>query len=185
MIIAGDLKRGHTLKLDGNLYRVVNTVYAKPGRGTATMTVTLMDIATSNTKKQIFGAEEKLEDIYVEAEDVEFLYADGDILHFMNTSTYDQYESSSALFEEDVSYLKEGMALKLKFYDNRAIDYELPTKVVYTVAEAEVAVVGNTAGNVTKRVKTESGRSIVVPMFINEGDLIEVDTRDGSYLGRG
>ncbi|KXK13193.1 MAG: elongation factor P [Chloroflexi bacterium OLB15] len=185
MILAGDLKRGVTIRLDGRLLRVTNTVYNKPGRGTATMTATLQDIETGSTNKKIFGAEEKLEDIYVEAENVEYLYADGDSLHFMNTQSYEQYEVPTSLFGEDIHYLKDAMQIQLRLYNGRAIDYVFPTTVSYKVKEAEVAVVGNTAGNVTKRVLTESGLSVVVPLFINEGDAIEVDTRDGSYVGRG
>lgn len=185
MILAGDLKRGVTIRLDGRLLRVTNTVYNKPGRGTATMTATLQDIETGSTNKKIFGAEEKLEDIYVEAENVEYLYADGDSLHFMNTQSYEQYEVPTSLFDEDIHYLKDAMQIQLRLYNGRAIDYVFPTTVSYKVKEAEVAVVGNTAGNVTKRVLTESGLSVVVPLFINEGDAIEVDTRDGSYVGRG
>jgi len=185
MIAAGDLKRGVTIRMDGRLLRVTNTSYNKPGRGTATMTADLQDIETGSTNKKIFRADDKLEDIYVEGENVEFLYSDGDMLHFMNTASYEQYEVSASLFDTDVNYLKEGMQLQLRLYNGRAIDYVLPTTVTYTVREAEVAVVGNTAGNVTKRVVTESGLSVVVPMFINEGDAIEVDTRDGSYVGRG
>lgn len=185
MLAAGDMKKGMTLKMDGNLYRVVNTSYHNPGRGAASMTLNLMDIRTGNQSKKVFFADDRLEDVYVEAEDAEFLYADGDMLHFMNLNTYDQYEVPVGLFGDDSVYLKENMQLQLKFYEGNAIDYVLPTKVSYKVVEAEVAVAGNTAGNVTKRVKTESGASIVVPMFINEGESIEVDTRDGSYVGRG
>ncbi|MBW4436397.1 MAG: elongation factor P [Pleurocapsa minor GSE-CHR-MK-17-07R] len=185
MILAGDLKRGSTLRVDGRLVRVQKAEYGKPGRGTATMTVVMQDIETGSTNKRIFGAEDKLEDIFVEAEPVEFLYRDGDVLHFMNTETYDQYEARIDLFGDDVNYLKEAMNLQLKMYSGRAIDYEFPTTVTYTVVEAEVAVVGNSAGNVTKRVITDSGLSVVVPIFIKEGDKIDVDTRDGSYTGRG
>jgi elongation factor P len=185
MIAAGDLKKGVTLKIDGNLYRVVNTTYHNPGRGAASMTANLLDIRSGNVNKKVWSAEERLENVYVEQEDCEFLYRDGDILHFMNVQTYDQYEAKAALFGDDVYYLKEGLQLQLKFYDNLPIDYELPTTLTYTVAEAEVAVVGNSAGNVTKRVVTESGLSLVVPLFINVGESIKVDTRDGSYVGRG
>jgi elongation factor P len=172
MISAGDLKKGVTLKLDGNLYRVVNTTYHNPGRGAASMTANLLDIKSGNVNKRVFSAEDRLEDVYVDNENCEFLYRDGDVLHFMNIETFDQYEARTTLFDEDVHFLKEGMQLTLKFYEGQAIDYELPTTVTYKVVEAEVAVVGNSAGNVTKRV-------------INEGEMVKVDTRDGSYVGRG
>jgi elongation factor P len=185
MISAGDLKRGVTLKLDNNLYRVMVTTYNKPGRGTASMRTTLLDIKTGQTSQRVFGAEEKLDDIYVENEDVQFLYRDGDFLHFMNKETYEQYEANAALFGDDALYLKENMDLELRLYEGRAIDYVLPTKVVYTVADSEMAVAGDTAGSVTKKVTTETGLTVQTPLFINVGDSIEVDTRDGQYLGRG
>lgn len=186
MIQAGDLKRGHTLKLDdGNLYRVVNTTYNKPGRGTATMRTVLLNIATGQQNTRIFGAEDRLDNVFVESEPVEFLYRDGNILHFMNTETYDQYEVNDTLFDDDLLYLKDGMNLSLRVYEGRPIDYELPTTVTYKVIDAEVAVAGDTAGAVTKKVTIESGRQVQAPIFINVDDTIQVDTRDGSYVGRG
>ena len=184
MIPGGDLKRGMTLRLDGNLYRVTNTVYNKPGRGTASMRTSLLDIRTGSTSTRIFGADERLDNVFVESEPVEFLYRDGDFLHFMNTNTYEQYESNVALFSEDALYLKENMALELRMYEGQAIDYVLPTTVVYKVVESEMAIAGDTAGSVTKKAKIESGREVQVPLFVNEGDSIKVDTRDGSYVGR-
>ncbi|MBZ0280076.1 MAG: elongation factor P [Anaerolineae bacterium] len=185
MIEAGDLRTGVTLKLDNNLYRVVNTTYNKPGRGKASMRTTLMDLRTGNTVQRQFGAEEKLDNIFVEAEQVDYLYRDGNLLNFMNPATYEQYEASADLFGDDVLYLKEGMQLELRMHEGLAIDYKLPTSVVYKIAEAEVAVAGDTSGKVTKKVTTETGLVVQVPLFVNTGDLIQVDTRDGSYLGRG
>lgn len=184
MIEAGELKRGVTLKIDGNLYRVTGTQYNKPGRGTASMRTTLMDISTGSTSTRIFPADERLENVFVESEQVEFLYRDGDFLHFMNTTTYDQYECNVSLFEDDALYLKEGMQLELRIYDGRPIDYVLPTTVTYEVVDAEAAVVGDTAGAVQKKVTLETGKIVQVPIFINVGDHIKVDTRDGSYVGR-
>ncbi|MCS7072436.1 MAG: elongation factor P [Anaerolinea sp.] len=185
MIVAGELKRGHTLKLDdGKLYRVIKTVYNKPGRGTATMQTTMVNIETGGQVTRIFGAEDKVDQVYVESEPVEYLYRDGDMLHFMNTQTYDQYEVHASLFEDDVLFLKEGMNLELRVYEGRPIDYTLPVSVTYKVIDAEAAVVGDTAGSVQKKVTIETGRSVQVPIFINVGDMIVVDTRDGSYVGR-
>lgn len=185
MIEAGELRTGVTLRLDNSLYRVVNTTYNKPGRGKASMRTTLMDLRTGNTVQRQFGAEEKLDNIFVEAEQVDYLYRDGTLLNFMNPATYEQYEASVDLFGDDVRYLKEGMQLELRMHEGLAIDYKLPTSVVYTVTEAEVAVAGDTSGKVTKKVTTETGLVVQVPIFVNQGDLIQVDTRDGSYLGRG
>ncbi len=184
MIEAGDLKRGITLKLDGNLYRVMDTTYNKPGRGTASMGATLMDIRTGQNSKRIFSAGERLDDIFVDTEEVEYLYADGDTLHFMNTATYEQYEVTRTLFGDNAAYLKENNQIELKFYEGNAIDYSLPMTMIYKVSDGEVAVAGDSSGSVTKLVTTDTGLKVRVPMFVNVGDNIKVDTRDGSYLTR-
>lgn len=185
MIAASDLKKGTVLDMNGTLYRVTNTQYNNPGRGAASMRAQLMDIRTGNTQYKVFSADESLNNLYVEAEKVQYLYSDGENLHFMNMQTYDQYEVPLTLFGEDSKYLKEEMELELKLSDGVAIDYTLPTTVTFKVVEAEIAVAGNTAGAVTKRIKTDTGLSVQVPAFINEGDMIKVDSRDGSYIGRG
>ncbi len=186
MIPASDLRKGMVLQIDGILYRVMNTQYNNPGRGAASMRAQLMDIRTDQTQYRVFSAEENLNNIFVESENVKFLYNDGDLLHFMNVDTYDQYEVNIGLFGDDVGYLKEDMDLQLRTFDgSKVIDYVLPTTISYKVAEAEMAVVGNTAGAVLKRIKTDTGLSVQVPNFINEGDMIKVDTRDGSYVSRG
>ncbi|MDZ4764023.1 MAG: elongation factor P [Chloroflexota bacterium] len=186
MITAGDLRKGTILDLDNVLYRVMNTDYHNPGRGAASMRAQLMNIRSGATQYRVFTAEENLTNLYVEHETVQFLYRDDNFLHFMNTTTFDQYESSISLFGDDAMYLKPDMELQLMMFEGSTVlDYVLPTTVSYLVAESEMAVVGNTAGAVLKRIKTESGLSVQVPNFINEGDSIKIDTRDGSYVGRG
>lgn len=185
MIPASDIRKGTVLQLDGTLYRVMNTQYNNPGRGAASMRAQLMDIGTTQTQYRVFSAEESLNNIYVETEEVKFLYGDDDFLHFMNNETYDQYDVNRSLFGDDALYLRDDMDLQLMTTEgSTVIDYVLPTTVTYTIVEAEVAVVGNTSGAVTKKVKTDTGLSVTVPNFVNEGDSIKVDTRDGSYVGR-
>ncbi len=185
MIEAGDLKTGVTLKLDNALYRVMKTTYNKPGRGKASMNTTLMDLRTGNTVQRVFGAEERLDNIFVEAEKADYLYQDGTFLYFMNPETFEQYEATTELFGDDVHYLKEGLQVELRMYEGLSIDYKLPTTVPLKVAQAEVAVAGDTSGKVMKKVTTDTGLVVSVPLFISEGEVIEVDTRDGSYVGRG
>jgi elongation factor P len=186
MIPASDLRKGMILQMDNAMYRVMNTQYNNPGRGAASMRAQLMDIRSGQTQYRVFAAEDPINNIFVETEDVQYLYNDGDFLHFMNTTTYDQYDVNVSLFGDDVNYLKEEMELQLRVFDGgTVIDYVLPTTMTYKVAEAEMAIAGNTAGAVMKRVKTDTGLSVQVPAFVNEGDAIKVDTRDGSYVGRG
>ena len=181
---AGDLKRGLTIKMSGRLYRVMDTNYHNPGRGAASMQATLLDILSGQTSKKIFTATDRLDDVFVDVEEVEFLYGDGETLHFMNTASYEQYEVPRSLFGDNAAYLKENMQLEIKFYEGVAIDYQLPMTVVYKVSDAEVAVAGDSSGSVLKKVTTETGLVVSVPLFVNVGDNIKVDTRDGSYLTR-
>ena len=186
MIPASDIRKGTVLEMDGNMYRVMNTQYNNPGRGAASMRAQLMDISTGSTQYRVFSAEESLNNIFVETEPVTYLYGDADLLHFMNSETFEQYEVNRSLFGDDALYLREDMELQLMTMEGgRVIDYQLPTTMTYTIVEAEVAVVGKTSGAVTKKVRTDTGLSVTVPNFVNEGDLIKVDTRDGSYVGRG
>ena len=149
------------------------------------MRAQVMDIRTGQTQFKVFSAEDTLNNLFVENHDVKFLYRDSDMLHFMHNQTYEQYEVNTSLFGDDVLFLKEDMDLQLVMVDdNKVIDYVLPTTVTCKVAEAEVAVAGNTAGAVLKRIKTDTGLSLQVPNFVNQGDMIKVDTRDGSYVSR-
>ncbi|MDZ4771455.1 MAG: elongation factor P [Chloroflexota bacterium] len=185
MISAGDLKKGTVINYNNTLYRVGGTEYNNPGRGAASMRAQLIDIRSGNTKYQVFAADESLNNLYVEAEKVQFLYGDGETLHFMNMQTYDQYEVPTTLFGDDALYLQEEMELELKLNEGFAIDYTIPVTLSFTVTDAEMAIAGNTAGAVTKRVKTNTGLSVQVPAFVKIGDIIKIDSRDGSYIGRG
>lgn len=186
MIKAGDIRKGTVLRLDGNLFRVMNTQYNKPGRGSASMRAQLMDISTGNTGYRVFPADENLDNIYVETRKVKYLYNDGTSFHFMDQDSFEQYEAMMAFFDEDALFLKEDLEMQLMVMDNGVvIDYILPTTITYTVASAEAVAAGNTAGSVTKYVKTETGLSVQVPSFVDEGQQIVVDTRDKTYVGRG
>lgn len=184
MISAGDIKKGTTLQIDGKLYRVTNTLYNKPGRGTASLRTTLLEIATGNTMQRVFSIEERVDNVYVEAEQCELLYRDADFLHFMNLNSYEQYAVSLSLFGDDINYLRDNMQLELRIYEGHPIDYVLPTSMIYEIVEAEAAIAGDTAGSVTKRAITDTGLAVQVPLFVNVGDKIKVDTRDGSYSSR-
>ncbi|MDW8300267.1 MAG: elongation factor P [Anaerolineae bacterium] len=184
MIDVNDLRKGVTFTIDGAIYRVLEYSHHKPGRGNATIRTTLRDLRTGATIQRTFISGDRVQDIRVESIPVEFLYSDGEMLHFMNTATYEQYELPVSIFGDDVLYLYENMQLSLSTYEGEVIDYELPTTVEHEVVEAEVAVAGNTATNATKKVKTQTGLQVNVPLFVNVGDKIRIDTRDGSYITR-
>jgi elongation factor P len=184
MIDVNDLRKGVTFTVDGNLYKVLEYAHNKPGRGNATIRTTLRDLRTGATIQRTFTSGDRVQDIRVESTVVEYLYTDSEFLHFMDVSTFDQNELRADIFGDDLRFLKENMQLKLSSYEGEIIDYELPTTVDYEVVESEVAVAGDTATGATKKVITETGLKVTVPLFVAVGDKIRVDTRDGSYLTR-
>jgi elongation factor P len=184
MIDVNDLRKGVTFTVDGNIYKVLEYAHNKPGRGNATIRTTLRDLRTGSTIQRTFQSGDRVQDIRVDSDVVEYLYNDGEFLHFMDITTFDQHELRLDVFGDDAKFLKENMQLKLASYDGEIIDYELPTSVEHKVAEAEVAIAGDTATGATKKVTTETGLKVTVPLFVNVGDTIRVDTRDGSYLTR-
>lgn len=184
MIDVNDLRKGVTFTMDGELYKVLSYQHHKPGRGNATIRTTLRNMRTGATIQHNFTSGDRVQDIRVETVVVEFLYADERFLYFMNLETFEQPTLRKEVFGDDVYYLKENMELKLKTYEGEVIDYELPTTVDYAVVDAEMAVAGDTATGATKKVTTETNFQVEVPLFVNVGDVIRVDTRDGRYVTR-
>ena len=184
MIDVNDLRKGVTFTVDGNLFKVLEYAHNKPGRGNATIRTKLRDLRSGATFERTFSSGDRVQDIRVDSNVVEYLYNDGEFLHFMDTVNYEQHELRADVFGDDLNYLKENMQLKLSSYEGEIIDYELPTNVEYKVEEAENAVAGDTATGATKKVLTDTGLKVTVPLFVNVGDTIRVDTRDGSYVTR-
>lgn len=184
MIEVNELRKGVTFTLDGEIYKVLNYQHHKPGRGNATIRTTIRNLRTGATLQQTFISGDRVQEIRVETIPVEYLYTDGEFLTFLNLETYEQPTLKQDVFGDDFYFLKENMELKLKTYEGEVIDYELPVTVDYKVVEAEMVVAGDTATGVTKKVKTETGLEVQVPAFVNVGDTIRVDTRDGRYVTR-
>src|SRR5258708_11251197 len=136
MIDVNDLRKGVTFTFDNNIYKVLEYSHNKPGRGNATIRTKLRDLRTGATFERTFGSGDRVQDIRVDSDEVEYLYNDGEILHFMDTATYEQHELNTHIFGDDLAYLKENMQLKLSSYDGEIIDYELPTTMDYEVVEA-------------------------------------------------
>ncbi len=184
MIDVNDLRRGVTFTFDGELYRVLEYSHHKPGRGNATIRVKVRNLRSGDTRELTFASGNRVQDIRLETTEVEYLYSDGEFLHFMDTETYEQPQIRLETFGEHFYYLTEGLQLKLSSYNGEIIDYELPVTVEQEVVEAEPAVAGDTATSATKQVKTSTGLKVQVPLFVNVGDVIRVDTRTGEYLTR-
>ncbi len=184
MIDVNDLRRGVTFTTDGELYKVLDYHHHKPGRGKATIRVQVRNLRSGTVREMTFNSGERVEDIRLETRLVEYLYEDSGFLHFMDIETYEQPAVPVDVFGDDVRYLQVNQQIKLSSYENELLDYELPTSVEQRVAEAEMAIAGDTATGATKQVVTETGLKVTVPLFVNVGDVIRIDTRTGEYLTR-
>ena len=184
MIDVNQLRKSTTFTKDSELYKVLNYKHHKPGRGKATIRVTVRNLRSGSITEMTFNSGERVEDIRVEGRVVQYLYRDDEFVTFMDLETYEQPQLSVAIFGDDILYLKEEMSLKLNSYEGEVIDYELPLTAEYTVADSEASVAGDTAGAVTKKVKLETGLEVTVPQFVNIGDVIRINTEENKYLTR-
>lgn len=184
MIDVNDLRKGVIFELDGALWRVLEYSHHKPGRGNATIRIKARNMKSGTTLEKTFQSGDRVQDIRLDPHMATFLYNDEDFYYFMDSQTYDQIPVAKDLVGESAGFLKENMEVKLTFYQDIPMDIELPTTVDLKVVYAEAAVRGDTATGVNKKVQTETGAAVQVPMFVNEGDTIRVDTRTGTYVTR-
>jgi elongation factor P len=184
MIDVNQLRKGATFTQEGQIYKVLSYQHVKPGRGNATIRVGVRNMRTGSTTEMTFNSGTRVQDIEVEANNVEFLYDDGEFLTFMDLETFEQPQLRRDVFGDDIMFLMPNMQLRLSSYEGEVIDYELPTTVDLEVTDAENAIVGDTANNPSKRATTANGLEVRVPMFVNVGDVIRVKTEDGSYVTR-
>jgi len=184
MIDVNELRKGVTFELDGSLYKVLDYSHNKTGRGNANIRVKARNLLTGATVERTFSSGQSVQDVRLDFHNVSYLYTDGDFFHFMDNETFEQPAIKKETLGDSARFLKEGMEVKLTFYNGEAIDVELPTSVDLRVAEAEMAIRGDTATGVTKKVTTETGLQVQCPNFVNVGDTIRVDTRTGEYITR-
>lgn len=184
MIDVNELRKGVTFELDNSLYKVIEFEHHKPGRGKATIRVKARDLRTGTILDKSFISGDRVRDVRLDYHNVQFLYTDGTTYHFMDLETYDQPAITSEMIDDARNFLKENLEVKLTFFDGEPLDIELPMTVDLLVKEAEMAVRGDTATGVTKKVKTETGLQVQVPNFVEVGDSIRVDTRSGAYVTR-
>ncbi|MFP4322866.1 MAG: elongation factor P [Anaerolineales bacterium] len=184
MIDVNQLRKGTNFTQDGELYKVIDYRHHKPGRGKATIRCNVRNLRTGAVTEMTFISGDRVQDIRVETVEVEYLYDDGEFMHFMDTETYEQPQLRRDVFGSDEKYLKENTALKLSRYEGEIIDYILPNTVEQEVTEAEAAVAGDTATGATKRVRTETGLEVTVPLFVEVGNVIRINTETGDYITR-
>lgn len=184
MISINDVKKGTCLKMDGNLFTVVDFQHVKPGKGGAFVRTKLKNLAKGTTIDRTFNSSEKVEDIRIETRPMQYLYSEGDSIELMDTESYDQISVDKKIIGDCLEYVKESDILTVMMHDDKILTIEAPTFVTLQVTYAEPGVRGDTATNVTKKVKVETGAEIAVPIFVNQDDFIKIDTRDGSYVER-
>lgn len=184
MIESSALRKGVTFLLDGDLFKVIEYSHSKPGRGLATIRVKAVNLRTGANVEKTFSSGEKVDDVRLDYHTAQYLYNNGEDYFFMDTETYEQPGISAATLGDSVKYLKEEMEIKITYYEGETIDIEMPLTVVLKVAQAENAIRGDTATGVLKKVVMETGLELSVPGFINAGDNLKIDTRDGSYISR-
>ena len=184
MISVTDARKGATVEMDGTLYQVLDFEHIKMGRGSAQVRLKLRDVRDGHTIDRTFQATAKLTRARLDRQRCQYLYEDGDLYHFMNTETYDQIALNRNQVGDAAMYLTENAGCDVLTYGDEPIGVELPAAVVLTVAESDPGVKGDTASGTTKPAKLESGLTVQVPLFVNSGDKVKVDTRSGEYLER-
>lgn len=184
MITTGDLRKGITLELDGRLYQVLDWEHIKMGRGTAQVRLRLKDLKAGHIVERTFQAGSKFMRARVDRRPSQFLYADDDLYYFMDTETYDQVPMPHELVGDATHYLKENLECEILLYQGQPIGVELPDSVDLRVEYTEPGIKGDTAQGGRKPATLETGLTVSVPLFVNVGDIIRVDTRTGEYLTR-
>ena len=184
MITSGELRKGIIIELDGELFQVLDYSHIKMGRGSAQVRLRLRDIRAGHTTERTFQASEKFVRARLDYRNMQYLYNDGNLYYFMDEENYEQMPISDIQLGDALNYLKEGMSLQVSSYKGELVGVELPTAVELQIIDTGPGFKGDTATAGNKPAKLETGITIQVPLFINKGDVIKVDTRTGAYLER-
>ena len=184
MIYASDFRKGITFEMNGETHVVLDFQHVKPGKGAAFVRTKYRNILTGATREEAFNPNDKFPKAHIETKQMQYLYNDGELYYFMDQDTYDQVPLTAELVEDAIKYIRENDIATVKFYKDNAFTVEAPNFVDLEVVETEPGVKGDTATNVTKAATVETGAVIQVPIFINEGERIQIDTRSCEYLGR-
>lgn len=184
MVSVNDFKTGLTIEVDGEIFTVLDFQHVKPGKGAAFVRSKLKNLRNGNIVERTFRAGEEVDRAHVENRQMQYLYNAGDEYTFMDNETFDQITLHRSQIEWELNFLLENMNVMISSYQGEILGIQLPTSVDLKVVETEPGVRGNTATGATKNAKLETGLNVQVPLFINEGDVLSIDTRDGKYLSR-
>lgn len=184
MISVNDFRTGLTIEVDGGIWQVIEFQHVKPGKGAAFVRSKLRNLRTGTVQEKTFRAGEKVAKARIENRRMQYLYASGDVHTFMDNETYEQIELTSAQIEYELKFLKENMEVHIMSFQGETLGVELPNTVELKVVETEPGVKGDTASNVTKAATLETGLVVQVPLFVNEGDTLIINTSEGKYMSR-
>ena len=183
MISSNDFRTGTTIELDGQVWRVIEFLHVKPGKGSAFVRTRIKNLLTNNVIDKTFRSGDKVDQAECEEIDATFLYFDG-AYHFMNSESFETFEVSDTAVGDSKNFLTENLKVEILLYNGRAIAIELPNFIIAKITECEPAIAGNTAQGATKLVTVETGYKLQVPLYITEADVLKIDTRDGRYVER-
>jgi elongation factor P len=184
MVTAGDFKNGVTFEMDGKVYSIIEFQHVKPGKGAAFVRTKIRDVINGSVTEKTFNPTEKFPTAFIERKDMEFSYEDGGLYYFMDQETYDMIPVDASNLSDNFKFVKENMVCKVLSYKGSVFGVEPPTFVELAVTQTDPGFAGNTATNATKPAVLETGAEIKVPLFIEEGEVIQIDTRTGEYLSR-
>ena len=184
MVIAGDFKNGITFEMDGSVYQVIEFQHVKPGKGAAFVRTKLKNVITGGVVEKTFSPTDKFDSAYIERKDMQYSYNDGDLYYFMDQETFDMVPLNKELLGDAFRFVTENTVCKVLSYKGSVFGLECPNFMDLEVTETEPGLAGNTATNTLKPATVETGAEVKVPLFINVGDKITIDTRTGEYLSR-
>ena len=184
MVTAGDFRNGITFEMDGNVYSIVEFQHVKPGKGAAFVRTKIRNVISGGVTERTFNPNDKYPTAYIERKDMEYLYNDGDLYYFMDAETYEQLPISPSILDDNFKFVKENMICKVLSYKGNVFGVEPPNFVELQVTQTDPGFKGDTATNATKPATLETGAEIKVPLFIDEGEMIRIDTRTGEYMAR-
>ena len=184
MISAGDFRNGITFELDGNVFQIIQFQHVKPGKGAAFVRTKIKNVITGGVIEKTFNPTDKMPKAHIERKDMEYLYNDGELYYFMDTETYEQLPLDTNILESALPFLKENMTDKVLSYKGSVFGVEPPNFVELEVTETEPGFKGDTATGATKPATVETGATVYVPLFVEIGNKIRIDTRTGEYMER-
>lgn len=184
MIVAGDFRNGITIEMDGSIYQIIEFQHVKPGKGAAFVRTKLKNIISGGVVEKSFRPTEKFPTARIDRVEMQYLYSDGDLYYFMNTETYDQIGLNSEAIGDSLKFVKENEMVKVCSHNGNVFAVEPPLFVELEVTETEPGLKGDTATGASKPATVETGATVYVPLFVNTGDKLKIDTRTGEYLSR-